>query len=162
MTYQVFWHMIIATELLGSSIYKIKEIWTGLDKLQQANYTLRTLPKGLNFLRAVSPLESSRVMGLMGIHDLDALLHFYGVTHCPWCRKEGQNEGTVVTHLQTVQYRLGLVCKKCYGYPSTSLEAICCHGQKDRRPQQVILISITASRRCMRSSSPKCESGGGN
>ena len=82
---EVFWHMIVAAELLGSSIYEIKETWVGPDKLQQANYALRTLPKGLKFLRAVPPSESQKVMGLIGIHDLDALCHFYGVTHCLWC-----------------------------------------------------------------------------
>ena len=86
----IFQHVIVATELLGSSIYKIKEAWTGPDELQQANYALRSLPKGLKFLRAVSPLESPKAMGSTGIHDLDALHCFYGVTHCPWCRKEGQ------------------------------------------------------------------------
>ena len=91
--------MIITAELLGSSIYGIKETWTGLDKLWQANYTLRTLPKGLKFIRAVSPSKSLKVMDLAGIHDLDALCHFYRVTHCTWCGKEGQNQGTVVNHL---------------------------------------------------------------
>ena len=132
---EVFRHMIIAAELLGSSIYEIKETWTGPDELQQANYTLRTLPKGLKFLRAVSPLESPKVMGLMGIHGPDALCHFYGVTHCPWCRKEGQNEGMVINHLQMVHYRLGLVCKKCHGYPFISSEAIHCHSQKECQPR---------------------------
>ena len=130
----VFWQMIVASELLGSSIYEIKEAWAGPDELWQANYALRILPKGLKFLRAVSPSESPKVMGLMGIHDLDALGHFYGVTHCPWCRKEGQNEDTVVNHLQMVHYRMGLVCKKCYGCPSTSSKTLCCHGQKDCQP----------------------------
>ena len=32
-------------------------------------------------------------MGLMGIHDLDILHCFNGVTHCPWYRRKGQNEG---------------------------------------------------------------------
>ena len=44
-------------------------------------------------------------MGLVGIHDPDALCHFNGLTHCPWCGKEGQNEGKVVKHLWTVHYR---------------------------------------------------------
>ena len=34
------------TELLGSGIYKIKEVRAGPDKLWQANYVLRTLPEG--------------------------------------------------------------------------------------------------------------------
>ena len=46
----IFWHMAETAELLGSGIYKIKEVWAGPDKLQQANYVLRTLPKGLKFL----------------------------------------------------------------------------------------------------------------
>ena len=92
-----------------------------MDELQQANYALRTLLKGLKFLRVVPPLDPPKVMGLMGIHDPDALHCFNGMTHCPWCGKEGQNEGTIINHLWTVHYRLGLVCKNCYGYPSTSL-----------------------------------------
>ena len=131
---EVFWQMIMATKLLGSSIYEIKEVWAEPDELQQANYTLRTLHMGLKFLRAVSPSESPKVMGLMGIHDPDTLCHFYGVTHCPWCGKEGQSEGTVVNHLWMVDYRLGLVCKKCYGCPSTSSKTLCCQGQKDCQP----------------------------
>ena len=83
--------MIMAAELFGSSIYEIKETWVGLDELQQANYALRTLSKGLTFLRAVPLSESPKVMSLMGIHDLDVLCHFYRVTHCPWCGKVSQN-----------------------------------------------------------------------
>ena len=85
----VFWHMALSAKLLGSAIYEIKEVWAGLDELWQANYARWTLPKGLRFLRALPPLESPKVMGLMGIHDPDALHHFNGMTHCPWCRKEG-------------------------------------------------------------------------
>ena len=98
----VFWCMAKTAELLGSAIYEIKEVWAGLDELWQATYVLRTLLKGLKFLRVVPPLESPKVMGLTGIHDLDALHHFNRVTHCPWCGKEGQNEGTVINHLWTV------------------------------------------------------------
>ena len=39
----VFWSMIKSASLLGSEIYKLKEIWNGLSELQYANYTLRTL-----------------------------------------------------------------------------------------------------------------------
>ena len=89
--------------------------------MQQANYALRSLPKGLMFLHVVSLSESPKVMGLVGIHDLDALCHFNGLTHCPWCGKEGQNEETVVNHLWAVHYRLGLVYNKCNNCPSTSV-----------------------------------------
>ena len=126
--------MIKTAGLLGSAIYEIKVACTGWDELQQANNMLRTLLKALKILRAVSSSKSPKVMGLMGIHHLDALCHFNGLTHCPWCRKEGKNEGTIVNHLQTVHYKLGLVCEKCFGCPSIMLEAICWHCQKHCQP----------------------------
>ena len=122
--------MAKTAELLGSTIYEIKEVWAGLEKLWQANYMLRTLLKGLKFLRVVPLLESPKAMGLTGMHDLDALHHFNGMTHCPWCRKKG----TVINHLQTVHYRLSLVCQECFSCPSTSSETICHHGQKGCQP----------------------------
>ena len=64
--------MIVAADLLGSSIYEIQETWMGPHELQQANYALRTLSKGLKFLRAVPPSESPKVMALTDIHDPDA------------------------------------------------------------------------------------------
>ena len=86
--------MAKSAKLLGSAIYKIKGVWKGPDELRQANYALRALLKGLKFLRVVPPLKLPKVMGLVGICNLDTLHHFIGMTHCPWCGKEGQNEGT--------------------------------------------------------------------
>ena len=73
-------------------------------------------------------------MGLMGIQDVDVLCYFIGLTHCPWCRKEDQKEGSIVNHLQTVHYKLGLICEKCFGCLSIMSEAVCHHGQKDCQP----------------------------
>ena len=95
----VFQSMIESAGLLRSEIHEIKETWTGWSELQYTNYALRTLPKGLKFFCPVPPSESLKVMGLTSIHHPNALHHFNGVTHCLWCRKEGQNEGTVVNHL---------------------------------------------------------------
>ena len=47
----------------GLAIYEIKEVWEGPDKLQQANYALRALPKGLKSLRAIPPLDSPQSYG---------------------------------------------------------------------------------------------------
>ena len=69
----IFWSMIKSTGLLSPKIYEIKETWTKCSELQYANYTLRTLPKGLKFFHPVSPSESLKVMGLTGIHHPDAL-----------------------------------------------------------------------------------------
>ena len=128
--------MIKTTGLLGFSIYEIKEAWTEWDELQQANYMLRTLLKGLKFFRVVSPSESPKVMGLTGIHDPDTLCCFSRLTHCPWCGKEGQNEGIIVNHLWTVHYKLGLICEKCFSCPSITSEAIHCQARRTANPQR--------------------------
>ena len=94
-----FRQLAVSTNLLGTSIYEIQLSWTGPKELKQVNYTLQSLPKGLKFLQVVAPSESPKVMGLMGIYDPNALHHFGGVTYCPWCRKEGQNDGSLVNHL---------------------------------------------------------------
>ena len=128
---EIYWQMATNTELLGTLIHKIQALWTGLEEPKQANYALRALPKGLKFLQVVPPSESPKVMGLMGIHDPDDLCCFSGITHCPWCGKEGQNEGTVVNHLWTVHYRLGLVCNRCHDCPSIASDTLCWHGWQD-------------------------------
>ena len=124
-----FRHLAIRAGLLGTSIYETQSPWTGPEELKQANYILLSLPKGLKFLQAVPPSESPKIMGLMDIHDPDSLHKFSGVTYCPWCSKEGKNEGTVVNHLQTTHYQLGLVCDRCYSCPPTMSNTLCYHGQ---------------------------------
>ena len=142
---EVFRQMAENSNLLGTAIHEIQAVWIGPDELRQANYALRSLPKGLKFLCAVPPPEAPKVMGLLGIHDPDALHHFNGLTHWPWCGKEGQNEGTVVNHLWTVHYRLGLVCNKCNDCPSTSSDTLCCYSQQncqqtgERNPNELVL-----------------------
>ena len=139
---EIFQQMATNADLLGTSIHKIQASWTGLEELKQANYALRALPKGLKFLCMVPPSECPKVMGLIGIHNPDALCHFSGITHCTWCEKEGQNEGTMVNHLQTVHYRLGLVCDRCYDCPFITSDTFCWHGSQDCcQPQGKILMS---------------------
>ena len=70
---EIFKNLAENAGLLGTDIYEIEASWTGPEELKQANYTLQFLPKGLKFLREVSASESPEVMGLMGIHDPDAL-----------------------------------------------------------------------------------------
>ena len=127
----VFKELAKSTGLLGEAIHKKQLSWTGPEELKQANYTLQSLPKGLRFLRVVPALESPKAMGLMGIHDPDALWCYAGYTYCPWCGKEGQNEGTVVNHLRTTHYRLGLVCDQCFGCPSVTSDSLHQHGHQD-------------------------------
>ena len=70
-------------------------------------------------------------MGLKGIHDPEALWQFAGFTYCPWCRKDGQNDGTIVNHLRMVHYKLGLVCDLCFGCPTMMADTLCQHGCVD-------------------------------
>ena len=95
----IFKELAEGADLLGKSIHELQLSWEGPEELKHANYSLCSLPKGLRFLRVVPTLESPKIMGLKGIHDADALRHFAGYTYCPWCGKEGQNEGTVVNYL---------------------------------------------------------------
>ena len=120
--------------LPGTNIYEIEASWTGPEEPMQANYAPQSLPRVLRFLRAVFTMESPKVMRLMGIHDPDALQHFARFTYCPWCGKEGQNEGTAVNHLRTTHYKLVQVCNKCYGCPTITSDTLCCHGHHNCCP----------------------------
>ena len=53
--------MAESAKLLVLAICEIQEVWKGPDELQQANYVLRSLPKGLKFLQVVPPSESQRL-----------------------------------------------------------------------------------------------------
>ena len=124
----IFRELAEGADLLGKSIHELQLSWEGPEELKHANYSLHSLPKGLKFLRAVPTLESPNIMGLKGIHDADALWHFSSYTYCPWCGKEGQNGGTVVNHLRTVHYKLGIVCNLCYSCPTVMSDTLCWHG----------------------------------
>ena len=83
----IFWQLAASANLLGTSIHEIQVSWSGPEELKQANYALQSLLKGLKFLCMVPPSESPKVMGMTGIHDLDALCHFGGITYYLWCGK---------------------------------------------------------------------------
>ena len=125
---KIFRELAQGAGLLGESIHKIQLSWSRLEHLKHANYVLWSLPKGLKFLRAVSTKESPKVMGLKGIHDSDVLWHFAGYTYCPWCSKDGQNEGTIINHLRTVHYKLGLICNQCFCCPMVTSDTLHQHG----------------------------------
>ena len=112
--------MIETTGLLGSTIYVIQEAWTKQKELQHANYALRTLPKGLRFFCMVSPSESPKVMGLMGMHHPNALWCFNGVTHCPGVEKRGKmraplstTQGWCITSWDSYARDASAACPSC-------------------------------------------------
>ena len=120
----IFRELAQGAGLLGESIHEIQLAWNGPEDLKHANYVLQSLTKGLKFLRVVSTKESPKIMGLKGIHNSNALWHFASYTYCLWCSKDGQNEGTVINHLRTVHYKLGLICNQCFGCPTVMLDTL--------------------------------------
>ena len=90
---------------------------------------VRGSAKDLHYFWVVSPLESPKIMGLKVIHSPEALKHQASLLFCPWCGKEGQNEGTMVNHLCTGHYHLRLVCKRCLSYFTTTLDIMQHHTQ---------------------------------
>ena len=101
----------------------------GRKELCTANYTARGSTKDLHYFWVVSPLESPRIMELKRIHSPEAPKHQASLSLCPWCGKEGQNEGTVVNHLHTGHYCLGLICERCLSYFTTISDTMCHHAQ---------------------------------
>ena len=63
---EVFRQMAKSAELLGTSIHEIQAAWKGPDEHRQANYALRSLPKGLKFLCAVPPIKIPKSYGTGG------------------------------------------------------------------------------------------------
>ena len=96
-----------------------------------ANDALKLSLKGLWFFCSVSPSELPKVMGLKGFI---IQMPFARSTFCPVCGMEGQNEGTVVNHMQTMHYKPGLVCGRCLHFPLITSEAIQHHGQGCKQP----------------------------
>ena len=124
----IFRELIQGAGLLRKTIYEMQVSWNGPVELKHAYYFLRSLPKGLKFLRKVSTKESPKIMGLKGIHNPDALRHFAGYTYCPWCGKYRQNEGTIINHLRTIHYKLGLIYDQCFRCPTVTSDTLCWHG----------------------------------
>ena len=82
------------------------------------HHVVRGSTKDLHFSEWWHPSNHPK-MGLQDIHSPEALKQHAGLSFCPWCGKEGQNEGTMVNHLHTRHYCLGLVCERCLLYFTT-------------------------------------------
>ena len=114
--------------LLKSNIYEVQDTWTGQKDLCTANHTAKASQKNKQFFHMVAPTELPSIMLLEGIHTPEALHRWGGHSYCPWCAKEGQNEGTMVNHLCTVHYHIGLVCTLCLAFFTTSADTMRKYG----------------------------------
>ena len=124
-----FREMATSTNLMGSEVHEVQEAWTGWKNLRAAYCVAKSSPKDICFFRVMLPTISPKIMGLRRIHSLEALHQWSGLSFCLWCGKEGQNEGTLVNHLHTSHYHLGLICSCCIEYFTTSTDTMCQHSQ---------------------------------
>ena len=109
------------TSHLNVKIYEVQEAWTSWWGLRATNHAAKASQKDIQFFYAVTPTKSPNIMGLKGIHQRGSC------SFCPWCGKEGQNEGMVVNHLRTMHYHLGLVCTLCMDFLATSADTMRWH-----------------------------------
>ena len=124
----VFWEMATSTGLLDSDVHKVQDEWTGQKDLQVTCQVAKSSLKGIHFFWVVPPTESPKSMGLKGIHSPKALKQWAGLSFCPWCKKEGLNKGTMVNHLCTMHYHLGLICALCQDFFTKSADTIRWHA----------------------------------
>ena len=123
----MFQELTTSAGLLDSDVHDVQDMWTGQKYLWATHWVAKTSPKDIQFFQVVPPTKSPKIMGLKGIHYPEALKWQAGLSFCLWCGKEGQNEGTVVIHLRTSHYCLGLVCSWCLEYFITSTNTMHCH-----------------------------------
>ena len=121
--------MVDAVSLLSTEIHQFQDLWPGKKELCAANHAAVSSGKDIHYFWVVSPTKSPKIMGLKGIHLPEALKGQGGLSCCPWCGKEGKNEGTIVNHHHTGHYLLGLVCERCLWYFITSSDMMQHHAQ---------------------------------
>ena len=115
------------TNLLNVKIYEVQEAWTGCWGLRAANCAAKASQRDILFSCVVMPTELPNIMGLKGIHSPKALHWQDSCSYCPWCGKEGQNEGTIMNHLRAIHYHMCLVCTLCMEFFTTSADTLRWH-----------------------------------
>ena len=68
-----FQEMASSTNLLGTEIHEVQESWGSQNDLQTTYQAAKSSPRDIHFFIVVSPTESPKIMGLMGIHSPKAL-----------------------------------------------------------------------------------------
>ena len=122
----IFCQMATSTNLLGTEVHELWRPW-GAKRISGLLTEQHGLLQKTSTSGSSCP-QSPKIMGLKGIHSSKALQWWGGLAFFPRCSKEGKNEGTVVKHLQTTHYHLGLICAHCLDYFTTNAETMCCHA----------------------------------
>ena len=111
-----------------SNIYEVQDPWMGQKDLCTANHAAKASQRNIQFFSMLTLTKLPSIMGLEGIHLPEALHRWGSCSYCPWFAKEGQNEGTMVNHLHTVHYHLGLACALCLAFFTISADNMRKHG----------------------------------
>ena len=69
--------------LMGTKFHPVQDQWQGKKELHMANNAAKGTTKSLCYFWKVSSVESSKIMGLKGIHSPEALKHQAGLSFCP-------------------------------------------------------------------------------
>ena len=114
--------------------------------LQVAHHIVKGSLKGIQFLWVVSPTKSPKSMGLKGIHSPKAFHQQVGLSFCLWCRKEGQNEGTVVNHCRQVitTWASSALCVATHICVSRHQQVSMTTMTKRRNPTLMTMVRITS------------------
>ena len=61
-----FKELATSTNLVGSEVHNVKEVWTGWRNLKATHHAAKALPKNIHFFQVVLPTKSPKIMDLSG------------------------------------------------------------------------------------------------
>ena len=105
----LFREMITSADLLESEIHEIQEVWDWMERPSGMPIMQWGVCQGSLIFPPCVPFGVAKGYGTKRDSSSWCTLPPMGLSYCPWCRKEGQNEGTVLNYLcTTLQIRTGL------------------------------------------------------
>ena len=127
---EVFKELADMAGLLGTEVYPVQDPWVGKRELCCTYYAVTGSAKDLPLFQDSGTPQIPQNNGSPR-HTLPRGTEATGwPLILPWCRKEGQNKGTIVNHLCTRHYCLGLVCERSLSYFTTTSDKMQCHAKR--------------------------------
>ena len=143
-----FQEMANSTILLDPNVYEVWDVLTVQKHLHVAHCVARSCLRDIHFFWVVPPTESPKIIGLKGTHSPKVLKQQAGLSFCPWCEKEGQNEGTVANNLRTSHTTWALSAAGAWGisWPTPTQCTIMCSSAVQHRPAVMMTITMTVKK----------------
>ena len=124
----IFKEMADVVSLLNTKVHQVQDPWPDKKELHAANHAAISSVKEICYFQGGITHRIPKDHGPEG-HFPEALKHQGGLLFYCWCGKEGQNEYTMVNHLHTGHYHLGLICERCLLFFTTNFKVMQCHVQ---------------------------------